>query len=88
MAESRNSPDIADEVPWSDHVTPYDEAHFVVYLRLLDASKEGASAEEMSRIVLGIDSAKEPERAHKALQSHLKRAQWMTEKGYRDLLDS
>ena len=26
---------IADEVPWSDHVTDYDRAHFIVYLRLL-----------------------------------------------------
>lgn len=88
MAEGPNSPDIADEVPWADHVTPYDEAHFVVYLRLLDASKEGASEEEMSCVVLGIDSANEPERARKALKSHLKRARWMTEMGYRDLLDS
>ena len=88
MVESRNNPQIADEVPWSDQVTSYDEAHFVVYLRLLDASKEGASEEEMSRIVLGIDPAKEPARAHQALQSHLKRARWMTEMGYHDLLDS
>jgi hypothetical protein len=79
---------IADDVPWSDHVTPYDEAHFVVYLRLLDASIDGASEDEMSRIVLGIDPMKEPERARKALQSHLRRARWMTEMGYRDLLDS
>jgi len=88
VVESRNNPQIADEVPWSDQVTSYDEAHFVVYLRLLDASKEGASEEEMSRIVLGIDPAKEPARAHQALQSHLKRARWMTEMGYHDLLDS
>ena len=82
------NPEIADEVPWSDHVTAYDEAHFVVYLRLLDASKEGASEDEMSRIVLGIDPAKEPERARRAVKSHLKRARWMTEMGYGDLLDS
>jgi hypothetical protein len=88
MGQEEMNPDIADEVPWCDHVTPYDEAHFVVYLRLLDASKGGASEDEMLRIVLGIDPAKEPERARQALQSHLKRARWMTEMGYRDLLDS
>jgi hypothetical protein len=88
MGKNTTNPDIADEVPWCGHVTPYDEAHFVVYLRLLDASKEGASEEEMSRVVLGIDPAKEPQRARRALESHLKRARWMTEMGYRDLLDS
>jgi len=28
-------PEIADEVPWSDAITQYDEAHFVTYVRLL-----------------------------------------------------
>lgn len=49
---------IADEVPWSDQVTEYDEEHFITYLRLLDADAEGACKEEMARIVLGIDAAK------------------------------
>lgn len=30
-------PDVADDVPWSENITPYDEAHFITYLRLLDA---------------------------------------------------
>ena len=79
---------ISDEVPWSERVTPYDEAHFIAYLRLLDASADDATEEEMSRIVLGIDPASEPERARKTVRSHLKRARWMTETGYRDLLAS
>ncbi len=86
MAQVELHPIIADEVPWSDHVTAYDEAHFIVYVRLLDAEAAGASADEMARIVLGIDAASEPERAAKALASHLRRAHWMTEVGYRDLL--
>ena len=77
---------IADEVPWSEKITKYDEAHFVSYLRLLDASVSGASDAEMCRIVLGIDAAKEPDRAKRALESHLRRARWMTEHGYRHLL--
>jgi len=40
----------------------------------------------MARIVLKIDPSKEPERARKALESHLARARWMTEHGYKDLL--
>jgi hypothetical protein len=79
-------PDIADEVPWSDALTDYDEAHYVVYLRLLDARSDGASAEEMAQLILGIEPAHEPMRAHKAVSSHLRRAQWMCENGYRHLL--
>ena len=85
MKPSRN-PIIADEVPWSDHVTTYDREHFTVYLRLLDAAADGASAEEMSRIVLGIDPTNEPARAKQVLDSHLRRARWMTEHGYRHLM--
>lgn len=86
MGKTKIDPDIADEVPWSDHLTEYDEEHFITYLRLLDAAAECACKEEMARIVLGIDPAKEPERALRALDSHLARARWMTEHGYRHLL--
>ena len=86
MPKAETNPEIADEVPWSEHVTDYDERHFIVYVRLLDASADGATDDEMSRVVLGIDPLKEPVRAQRALESHLHRAQWMTEHGYRDLL--
>ena len=86
MPSSDPSPAVADEVPWSEKITPYDKAHFVEYVRLLDASAAGASDAEMCRIVLGIDAAKEPDRAKRALESHLRRARWMTEHGYRHLL--
>lgn len=77
---------LVEDVPWSDAITPYDEAHLAVYLRLLDADSDGAAADEMARIILGIDPAKEPERAQKTLTSHLRRARWMTEHGYHRLL--
>ena len=88
MEQLKRDPEVADEVPWSERVTPYDEAHFVTYLRLLDASGEGVSEDEIARNVLGIDPVKEPSRAQRAVRSHLRRAQWMTKTGYRDLLDS
>jgi hypothetical protein len=77
---------IADDVPWSDHVTDYDRDHFVIYVRLLDAERDGASNDDMARNILGIDPAKEPDRAKRALASHLNRAHWMTKQGYKDLL--
>lgn len=86
MEQSGANPEIADEVPWSDTITTYDQAHLTVYLRLLDATSDGATQDEMARIILGIDPTLEPDRAQKAVTSHLRRAQWMTEKGYRHLL--
>jgi hypothetical protein len=80
-------PEIADDVPWSDEITAYDEAHFITYLRLLDAEAEGADWQEVARIVLKRDPAAEPDRARRCWLAHLGRARWMTEHGYRHLLD-
>jgi hypothetical protein len=79
-------PDVADDVPWSDRITPYDEQHFVTYLRLLDAEDEGADWREVARIVLHRNPAAEPDRTRRCWEKHLKRARWMTESGYRKLL--
>jgi hypothetical protein len=78
---------VADVAPTDDHVVDYDRVHSVVYLRLLDAAKEGVAWEEVSKIVLGIDPDREPERAKRAYDTHLKRAKWMTTNGYKDLLE-
>ena len=79
-------PLVADAAPTDGILTGYDEQHLVTYLRLLDAEAEGADWREVARIVLHIDPAQEPERAHRAWTSHLARARWMTESGYRHLL--
>ena len=79
-------PPVSDTAPSGGVVTGYDEQHLMTYLRLLDAEAEGADWHEVARIVLHIDPAQEPERAHRAWTSHLARARWMTESGYRHLL--
>ncbi|AZN98044.1 MAG: DUF2285 domain-containing protein [Mesorhizobium sp.] len=79
---------LLDEVPWSDRLTAYDRAHFTIYMRLLDASADEAPEEEMAHLILGIDPALEPERARKALRSHLDRANWMVTSGYKELFAS
>lgn len=79
-------PGVADIVPWSDAITPYDEQHFITYLRLLDADAEGADWREVATIVLHIDPTSEPERARRCWEEHLRRAKWMTTHGYRHLL--
>ncbi len=78
---------ILDEAPSCDELTDYDRDHFVIYVRLLDASAAGACDDEICRIVLGIDPSKESDRAKRVLASHLRRARWMTEHGFRHLLE-
>ena len=79
-------PRVADAAPTDHSVTDYDRARMVTYLRLLDAAAEGAPWEEVCRVVLGIDPAIGRHRARQAYDSHLARAQWLAESGYRDLL--
>lgn len=80
------NPDVADDVPWSDDITAYDEAHFITYIRLLDAQAEQADWRAVARIVLHRDPTAEPDRTRRCWEEHLKRAKWMTESGYRRLL--
>jgi hypothetical protein len=82
----RRSPPIADQAPDEPTLTDYDRGHFAIYARLLDAAQDGALWHEVTRIVLGIDSAREPERARRAYDSHMARAHWIVDQGYRDLL--
>jgi hypothetical protein len=86
MGNPPNDPDVADTAPTDSTLTDYDRQHFVTYLRLLDADDEGADWREVARIVLHIDPDREPARARMAFDSHLARAKWMTEHGYRHLL--
>ena len=57
MTEPEPAPEIADEVPWSDHVTGCDDRHGAICLRLLDPDAQGAGNEDMARETLGIDPA-------------------------------
>ena len=76
-----------DRPPLTERVNAYDEKHLATYLRLLDADAEGADWREVVMIVFGLDPAREPERAKTVHGSHLARARWMVESGYRHLLE-
>lgn len=84
---SEREPDIADQAPWSDALTDYDLARLTIYLRLLDAEREGADWREVARVVLRQDPDTSQARARRCWESHMQRARWMTESGYRLLLD-
>ncbi|MDR6773308.1 DNA -binding domain-containing protein [Azospirillum sp. BE72] len=88
MRKPRIDAPVFDVAPTSETLTDYDRLHLVTYLRLLDAAADGADPDEVARIVLRIDPDEEPERARRAHASHLARARWMTESGYRHLLVS
>jgi hypothetical protein len=58
----------------------------MTYVRLFDADSKGADWREIARAVLHLDPEHEPDRARRALDSHLSRAKWMTKYGYFHLL--
>ena len=62
------------------------ECGIKLYLRLLDATTEGADWQEVVIVLFGIDPAQEPTRARAVHDSHLERARWLAQTGYRDLL--
>jgi hypothetical protein len=88
MAKPPLDPPVSDTGPVEAALTGYDEQHLITYLRLLDADAEGADWREVANLVLHIDPEREPERAKRAWETHLARAKWMTESGYRHLLRS
>jgi hypothetical protein len=86
MKQPALDPDVADVAPNEAVLTTYDEQHLVTYWRLLDAEAAGADWKEVTQIVLHIDPDREPARARNAFDSHLARARWMADHGYRHLL--
>ena len=67
-------------------LTDYDREHMKLYLRLYDAAAAGASWQKAVSVLFGLDPDREPERAKRVHDSHLARARWMSEVGYRQLL--
>lgn len=79
------TPAFEDRPPAGDRLSDYDQRHLATYLRLLDADEEGADWREIAKIIFGIDPEREPARARRVLDSHLQRARWMRDEGYRQI---
>jgi len=86
MRQPPLDPDAADEAPVADSLTPYDQEHLVTYIRLLEAEVARVDWKEAARTILHIDPDREPARARHSWESHVRRAYWMTNDGYRHLL--
>lgn len=80
------SSDFLDVPPDSAELTDYDRSHMKVYMRVLDAEADGADWREVVTVIFGLDPISDPERAQRVHDSHLARARWMTEHGYKLLL--
>ncbi len=80
-------PAFEDRPPEGLRITSYDERHLATYLRLLDADAEGADWREVVMALFGLDADRDPEHAKTVHDSHLARARWMTETGYRYLVE-
>ncbi|RWO26683.1 DUF2285 domain-containing protein [Mesorhizobium sp.] len=79
-------PPYEDSPPNVDAITDYDWRHRITYLRLFDAARDGADWREAVEIIFGFDVDAHPERAKRIYDSHLARARWMSEVGYRYLV--
>lgn len=75
-----------DSPPQAETITDYDERHMVTYIRILDATDEGADWREIVQVLFGLDPEHDPKRAKAVHDNHLARANWMTGSGYRHLL--
>jgi hypothetical protein len=64
----------------------YDRDHATVYLRLLDAEAAGARWREAAKVVLGLGADVDDVLARRIHQSHLARAHWLVDGGYKHLL--
>lgn len=77
---------VEDCAPSDPTLTQYDSAHVATYVRLLDAEASGADWHEVARLVLDRDPVTDEAAARRCWESHLSRARWMTQSGYRQLM--
>lgn len=80
------TPQFLDEPPPGQGLTPYDREHMTLYLRLLDAARDGADWREAVQILFGLDPDVDPQRSRHIHDTHLARARWMSELGYREIV--
>ena len=85
-SQSMSKPNFLDQPPVSDSLTDYDREHLKLYVRLLDADSQKADWQEIASVLFGIDPESEPELAQTVFETHLARAKWMSDNGYRQLL--
>ena len=75
---------LSDRAPTGE-LCDYDGEHAVLYLRLLDADAAGADWREVAEVAMGLDVGRDVERARLIHATHLARARWLRDGGYKAL---
>jgi hypothetical protein len=75
-----------ERAPIGEPLTDYDREQAVLYLRLLDAEAAGARWQDVATHLFNFDPADEPDRAERMYVTHLARAKWLRDNGYKDLV--
>lgn len=83
---THSAPHFLDEPPAGQALTSYDREHMTLYLRLLDAARDGADWREAVQILFGLDPDLDPQRCRLVHDAHLARARWMSDRGYREIV--
>lgn len=78
--------EIRDLAPSGAVLTDYDREHAPLYIRMLDADQAQAAWEEVAKRLLRVDPEKDRDRARLRFETHLTRARWMRDEGYRQLV--
>jgi hypothetical protein len=71
--------------PTGNAITDYDRAHFQQYVRLLDGYSAGLDDDELCKSILDMDPRPDRNAARRILRSHLERARWISQAGYRQI---
>lgn len=75
-----------DEAPSGDVVTAYDVSHAALYIQLMDADAAGLDWQRTAVQLFGLDVDRDASRAQRVVESHMRRALWMRDVGYKGLL--
>ena len=65
--------------PWSEALSDYDRIHIPTYARLLHDESEGATEDDLARIVFRLDPYVNRPRVLRIVRSHLCRAHWVAD---------
>lgn len=86
-ASGQNPPTPFEPPESSPILTQRDRDYAVLYLQILDAAKAGVDWRIVARDVLKLNSASSMEAAKSTYDQFYTRAKWMTEVGYKLLVD-
>jgi hypothetical protein len=80
--------ELRERAPSGEPLTDYDRDHAKLYLRLLDAEAEGADWQEVARLLFRLDPSADRARAEQMYATHLARAHWLRDGGYKELFSN